>query len=155
MTINEIPKKLINAPKIIEIRGEVYIGKKDFEKIKDKFANPRNAAGGSLRQKDSRETKKIPLRFFAYGIGEISPQIFKNQSDILKKLKSWNFPINPLCDIIKSIDAIENNHSELEKIRSSLYVDGIVYKVNDLEFQIDLALHLTHQDGQWLINFLQ
>ena len=76
-TINEIPKKLVNAPEIIEVRGEVYIGKKDFEKIKDKFANPRNAAGGSLRQKDSRETKKIPLRFFAYGIGEISSETFK------------------------------------------------------------------------------
>ena len=153
MTINEIPKKLTDAPKIIEIRGEVYIGKKDFEKIRGKFANPRNAAGGSLRQKDSKETKKIPLKIFAYGVGEISPQIFKKQSDILKKLKSWNFPVNPLCDTIKSIDAIENNHSELEKHRSSLDydVDGIVYKVNDLELQNRLGS--TSNSPRWAIAY--
>ena len=91
ITIKDIPKKLKDAPKIIEVRGEVYIGKKDFEKIKDKFANPRNAAGGSLRQKNSRETAKIPLRFFAYGSGEIKPNIFKNQSDFLKNLKDGVF----------------------------------------------------------------
>ena len=86
-TIKQIPKKIIgkDLPKILEIRGEVYIGKKDFEKIKDKFANPRNAAGGSLRQKDSTMTAKMPLQFFAYGFGEIEPLHFKNQSDFLKK----------------------------------------------------------------------
>ena len=97
ITIKKIPKKLIKAPEVLEVRGEVYIGKKDFESLKDKFANPRNAAGGSLRQKNSKETAKIPLKFFAYGIGEIKPQIFKNQSDLLKKLKEWGFPINPNC----------------------------------------------------------
>ena len=108
---------------------------------------------GSLRQKDSKETKKIPLKFFAYGVGEISPQIFKKQSDILKKLKSWNFPVNPLCDTIKSIDAIENNHSELEKHRSSLDydVDGIVYKVNDLELQNRLGS--TSNSPRWAIAY--
>ena len=69
LTIDEIPKKLINAPEIIEVRGEVYIGKKDFEKIKEDFANPRNAAGGSLRQKNPIQTAKIPLKYFAYGFG--------------------------------------------------------------------------------------
>ncbi|MDP7028484.1 MAG: NAD-dependent DNA ligase LigA, partial [Candidatus Marinimicrobia bacterium] len=68
-TIAQIPKKLIDVPQILEIRGEVYIGKKDFEKLQDQFANPRNAAGGSLRQKDSKKTAKIPLKFFAYGCG--------------------------------------------------------------------------------------
>ena len=62
-----------------------------MKNLKDKFANPRNAAGGSLRQKDSKETKKIPLKFFAYGIGEINPQIFKNQTDLLKQLKNLGF----------------------------------------------------------------
>ena len=83
ITIKDIPKRILNPPKILEVRGEVYIGKKDFEKIKDKFANPRNAAGGSLRQKNSKETAKIPLKFFAYGVGDLNPKIFKNQSDLL------------------------------------------------------------------------
>ena len=75
-TIKDIPKKLLDPPEILEVRGEVYIGKKDFDKIKEKFANPRNAAGGSLRQKNSSETAKIPLKFFAYGIGELKPNLF-------------------------------------------------------------------------------
>ena len=88
-TIRNIPKKISdnNLPKILEIRGEVYIGKKDFKTIKKNFANPRNAAGGSLRQKDPNETKKIPLKFFAYGFGIINPMIFKTQSEFISKLK--------------------------------------------------------------------
>ena len=153
LTIDEIPKKLINAPEVVEVRGEVYIGKKDFEKIKDKFANPRNAAGGSLRQKDSRETKKIPLRFFAYGIGEISSEDFKNQIDLLKKLENWKFPINSHCKKIKSIDEIEKNHEELESLRSSLDydLDGIVYKVNNLKFQERLGS--TSNSPRWAIAY--
>ena len=153
VTIDEIPKKLINAPETLEVRGEVYIGKKDFEKIKDKFANPRNAAGGSLRQKDSRETKKIPLRFFAYGIGEISSETFKNQTDLLKKLENWKFPINSHCKTIKSIDEIEKNHEEIESLRSSLDydLDGIVYKVNNLKFQERLGS--TSNSPRWAIAY--
>ena len=81
-TINEIPKKIKdnNVPALLEIRGEIYIGKKDFNNIKGNFANPRNAAGGSLRQKDSRETSKIPLKYFAYGFGSIKPMVFNKQS---------------------------------------------------------------------------
>ncbi|MBH02510.1 MAG: DNA ligase (NAD(+)) LigA [Acidimicrobiaceae bacterium] len=153
VTINEIPKKLVNAPEVIEVRGEVYIAKKDFEKLKDKFANPRNAAGGSLRQKDSKETRKIPLRFFAYGIGEVSSQIFKNQTDLLKKLENWKFPINSHCKTIKSIDEIEKNHEELESLRSSLDydLDGIVYKVNNLHFQERLGS--TSNSPRWAIAY--
>ena len=153
VTIDEIPKKLINAPETLEVRGEVYIGKKDFEKIKDKFANPRNAAGGSLRQKRSSETKKIPLRFFAYGIGEISSKDFESQNDLLKKLENWKFPINSHCKIIKSIDEIENNHKELESLRSSLDydLDGIVYKVNNLKFQERLGS--TSNSPRWAIAY--
>ena len=153
MTIKEIPRSLKNPPRIIEIRGEVYIGKKDFEKLKDKFANPRNAAGGSLRQKDSEQTSKIPLKFFAYGIGEISPQIFKNQTDLLKQLKSWGFPVNFYCKTIKSIDAVEKNHSDLESLRSTLNydVDGIVYKVNNFDFQERLGS--TSNSPRWAIAY--
>ena len=79
------------VPKTLEIRGEVYIGKKDFETIKDNFANPRNAAGGSLRQKDSKQTAKIPLKYFAYGFGVVKPMIFKTQSEFINKIKEWGF----------------------------------------------------------------
>ena len=153
MTIKEIPRSLKNPPRIIEIRGEVYIGKKDFEKLKDKFANPRNAAGGSLRQKDSAQTSKIPLKFFAYGIGEISPQIFKNQTDLLKQLKSWGFPVNFYCKTIKSINEVEKNHSDLESLRSTLNydVDGIVYKVNNFDFQERLGS--TSNSPRWAIAY--
>ena len=152
-TINQIPKNLIDAPQILEIRGEVYIGKKDFESLRDKFANPRNAAGGSLRQKDAKETKKIPLKFFAYGIGEISSRPFKSQSDLLKKLKKWNFQINPFCKTVKSINDIEKNHSELESLRSTMDydVDGIVYKVDNLNYQSRLGS--TSNSPRWAIAY--
>ena len=82
-TIKTIPTKINDkkVPEILEVRGEVYIGKKDFEKIKDKFANPRNAAGGSLRQKNPKSTSKIPLKFLAYAFGELKPMKFLTQSD--------------------------------------------------------------------------
>ena len=152
-TIKEIPKNIPSAPNVIEVRGEVYIGKKDFEKIKDKFANPRNAAGGSLRQKDSNETRKIPLKFFAYGIGEISSSIFKKQSELLSQLKNWGFPINSKCTVIKTIDEIQDNHRELESLRSNLDydVDGIVYKINNITFQERLGS--TSNSPRWAIAY--
>ena len=95
-TIRDIPKKISykNFPKDIDIRGEVYIGKKDFEKIKDRFANPRNAASGSLRQKNPNETKKIPLRFIAYTYGFLDEANIKKQSEFLDHLKKWGFNTN-------------------------------------------------------------
>ena len=153
MTIKEIPRNLVNSPKIIEIRGEVYIGKKDFVKLKDKFANPRNAAGGSLRQKDPLQTEKIPLKFFAYGIGEITPQIFKNQTDLLQKLKSWGFSINSYCNKVNFISEVEKNYSEIEALRSTLNydVDGIVYKVNNFNYQERLGA--TSNSPRWAIAY--
>ena len=138
-TINSIPKKILdkNIPSILEIRGEVYIGKKDFEKIKDKFANPRNAAGGSLRQKDPNETKKIPLKYFAYGFGAIDPYIFETQFEFINKIKKWGFNVNPLNKLIIGLDELENEHKSIEVMRSSLDydIDGIVFKVNNLDLQ--------------------
>ena len=153
ITIKDIPKSLVDFPKVIEVRGEVYIGKKDFEKLKEKFANPRNAAGGSLRQKDSKETARIPLKFFAYGIGEIIPKIFKTQTDLLKKLKTWGFPVNPYCKLVKSIEEVEKNHSYMETLRSTLDydVDGMVYKVNDFNFQERLGS--TSNSPRWAIAY--
>ncbi|MDC1130384.1 NAD-dependent DNA ligase LigA [Pelagibacteraceae bacterium] len=138
-TIKSIPKKITssNIPKIIEIRCEIYIGKKDFIKIKGKFANPRNAAGGSLRQKNPKETAKIPLKYFAYGFGAVDPMIFKKQSDFLQKINKWGFNINPLSKIITDMEMIENHHKKIERLRSSLDydIDGLVFKVNDLNLQ--------------------
>ena len=143
LTINEIPKKIYekNIPKILEIRGEVYIGKKDFESIKENFANPRNAAGGTLRQKDPNQTKKIPLKYFAYGLGVVEPMIFKRQSEFINKIKQWGFSINPHNSVVKNLEEIEYQHSSIAAIRSSLDydIDGLVYKVNDLELQSRLG----------------
>jgi DNA ligase (NAD+) len=143
MTIKEVPKKILdkNVPKILEIRGEVYIGKKDFESIKENFANPRNAAGGSLRQKNPKETSKIPLKYFAYGFGIIKPMTFKTQSEFIDKIKKWGFSVNPHNQVVKSLDEIEKQHKKIEAMRSSLDydIDGLVYKVNNLEIQSRLG----------------
>ena len=142
-TIKSIPKKIIDKdiPKILEIRGEVYIGKNDFEKIKDNFANPRNAAGGSLRQKNPEETAKIPLKYFAYGFGIIQPMIFKTQTEFINKIQKWGFVTNPHNKLVQGINEVETQHKLIEKIRSSLDydIDGLVYKVNNLELQSRLG----------------
>ncbi len=142
-TIKEIPTKIKskNVPSLLEVRGEIFIGKRDFAKIKDNFANPRNAAGGSLRQKDPRETSKIPLKYFAYGFGEINSLTIKTQSEFLEKLSNWGFSINPLIKVVKNLDEIENQHRYIDSIRSTLDydIDGLVYKVNDLKLQSRLG----------------
>jgi len=154
-TIKQIPQKIIgkDIPKILEIRGEVYIGKKDFEKIKAKFANPRNAAGGSLRQKNSAVTAKIPLQFFAYAFGEIEPLLFKNQTEFLKKINEWGFKINPHNYLAENISDIENQHNKIEKIRSNLDydIDGLVIKLNDLQLQARLGS--TSNSPRWAIAY--
>jgi len=138
-TIKSIPKiiKDKNFPKDIDIRGEVYIGKEDFEKIKDRFANPRNAASGSLRQKNPDETKKIPLKFTAYTYGFNSEFNFKKQSEFLELLKIWGFNINEHNKIISGVENLVKNHSKFEKKRYDLDfdVDGLVYKINNLDLQ--------------------
>ena len=154
-TIKEIPRKIKgkNVPSLFEIRGEIYIGKKDFNNIKGSFANARNAAGGSLRQKDSKETSKIPLKYFAYGFGAIEPMVFNTQSEFLEKIKNWGFSINPLSKIVKTLDEIESHHSHIDSIRSSLDydIDGLVYKVNDLKLQSRLGN--TSNSPRWAIAY--
>jgi DNA ligase (NAD+) len=154
-TIKQIPHRISakDIPKTLEIRGEVYIGKKDFEEIKEKFANPRNAAGGSLRQKNSTETAKIPLQFFAYAFGKIEPLTFKNQTDFLKKISEWGFKINPYNYLAKNIIEIEGQHSKIEKLRSSLDydIDGLVIKINDLHLQTRLGN--TSNSPRWAIAY--
>jgi len=142
-TIKQIPKKILdkNVPKILEIRGEVYIGKKDFETIKNKFANPRNAAGGSLRQKNPIETEKIPLKYFAYGFGVVEPMLFKKQSEFINKIKEWGFSTNSHNKVVLGLEELERQHKLIEETRSSLDydIDGLVYKVNSLELQSRLG----------------
>ncbi len=154
-TIKDIPKviKGKNIPSILEVRAEIYIGKKDFNNIKGNFANPRNAAGGSLRQKKSSETAKIPLKYFAYGFGVIEPMTFKTQSEFLTEIKNWGFITNPLTKVVKNLKEIEFQHSSIDSMRSTLDydIDGLVYKVNDLKLQSRLGN--TSNSPRWAIAY--
>ena len=138
-TINDIPKNIErkNFPVEIDIRGEVFIQNSDFENIKDKFANPRNAASGSLRQKNSSETSKIPLKFIAYTFGYEKGLNTSNQFQFLRKLNEWGFKTNPLNKLISGVGNLIINYNEIEKKRSEIDfdIDGIVYKVNDFSLQ--------------------
>ena len=138
-TINDIPQNILDKdfPEEIDIRGEVFIKNSDFKKLSNKFANPRNAASGSLRQKDPNETKKIPLKFIAYTFGFQRNLQIKSQTEFLKNLNKWGFKINPLNKKIESINNLLENYKSLEKKRNNLDfdIDGIVYKVNDFELQ--------------------
>ncbi len=138
-TIKDIPHYISSKdfPEEIDIRGEVFIQNSDFENLKDKFANPRNAASGSLRQKNPEDTKKIPLNFIAYTFGFENGLKVGNQSDYLKKLKQWGFKINPLNKLISGVKNLIKNYNEIEKKRADLDfdIDGIVYKVNDFDLQ--------------------
>ncbi len=154
-TIKKIPKKIISKdiPELLEVRCEIYIGKKDFFNIKDKFANPRNAAGGSLRQKNPLETSKIPLKYFAYGFGEMRPMTFKQQSEFLEKINKWKFETNPLSKIVYGLNEIESQHKKIDQLRSSLDydIDGLVYKVNNLNLQKRLGN--TSNSPRWAIAY--
>ena len=138
-TIKDIPKKILDKdfPKDIDIRGEVFIQNSDFENLKEKFANPRNAASGSLRQKNPEDTKKIPLNFIAYTFGFEQGLNQKKQSDYLKKLHKWGFKINPLNKTISGIKNLIQNYKEVEQQRANLDfdIDGIVYKIDDFDLQ--------------------
>ena len=139
LTINDIPKVISskNFPEEIDIRGEVFIQNSDFEKLKDKFANPRNAASGSLRQKNPEDTKKIPLKFIAYTFGHEKGLKVTNQVDFIKQLNKWGFKTNPLNKSITGIKNLINNYHDVEKKRADLNfdIDGIVYKINDFTQQ--------------------
>jgi DNA ligase (NAD+) len=138
-TIKDIPKKIYNKnfPEEIDIRGEVFIQNSDFENLKDKFANPRNAASGSLRQKNPNDTSKIPLKFIAYTFGYEKKLNIDNQFDFLKGLNEWGFKTNPLNKLISGVKNLVLNYKEIEKKRAEIDfdIDGIVYKINDFQLQ--------------------
>ncbi len=152
-TIKDIPQKITNKdfPKDIDIRGEVFIEKDDFNKLKNDFANARNAASGSLRQKNPLETKKIPLHFIAYTYGYFESDKIKKQSDFLSSLKKWGFKINEHNKVLKTTKDLESFHKKFEDDRFDLKydVDGLVYKINNLDLQKRLGF--TANSPRWAI----
>jgi DNA ligase (NAD+) len=146
-TLQNVPKKLKGHgwPEVIEVRGEIYMERNGFfalnaerEKAGDPvFANPRNAAAGSLRQLDSSITASRPLAFFAYAWGEQSHPFAKTHEEALKHFAAWGFAVNPLSKLCRGLDALLAFHREIGEQRARLPydIDGVVYKVNDLELE--------------------
>lgn len=145
-TLEDIPQRISGAvPEVLEVRGEVYMTKSAFAKLNRRqeekggkiFANPRNAAAGSLRQLDTKITAERPLRFFAYSWGELSEDIAETHWAFLEKLKGWRFPVNPLARLCSSADELLALYREIESGRAELDydIDGVVYKVNSIALQ--------------------
>ena len=151
--ISDIPQKLPTKIEVIEVRGEVYMEHKDFEILnknydslgKKIFANPRNAAAGSLRQLDATITAERPLKFLAYAWGELTEPLDISQFGAIKKLKNLGFKTNSHTKLCKTIDEALAHYEELSKIRSDLGydIDGIVYKVDSLNLQDRLGYRST------------
>ncbi len=152
-TISDIPEHIDGAPDILEVRGEVYMSHADFEALNDRqtasggktFANPRNAAAGSLRQLDARITQARPLRFFAYAWGELSAPLAETQSGALDTLAKLGFVTNPITRRCETPDEILNHYAKIEQDRATLGydIDGVVYKVDNLAFQTRLGFRST------------
>ena len=151
--ISDIPKTLPTKTDVLEVRGEVYMEHKDFENLntyhdslgKKVFANPRNAAAGSLRQLDATVTAERPLKFLAYAWGELTEPLDATQFGAIKKLKKLGFKTSSHTKLCKSIDEALSHYEELSKIRSELGydIDGIVYKVDSLDLQSRLGYRST------------
>jgi DNA ligase (NAD+) len=144
-TIGDIPQRIAEAPSVLEVRGEVYMSKADFEALNERqeatgskiFANPRNAAAGSLRQKDPSITAARPLRFLAHGWGEISEPLADSQFEAMKRIEGFGLPVSELlvrCDDLSSMIA---HYRAIEHARADLPfdIDGVVYKVDRLDLQ--------------------
>ncbi|MEA2077015.1 MAG: NAD-dependent DNA ligase LigA [Candidatus Marinimicrobia bacterium] len=151
-TIRQIPLVLQgeNFPELLEVRGEVIISKKNFESLNNArersgeklFANPRNAAAGSLRQLDSKITAKRPLEIFIYAPGRIDPYKYTTHLELLNQLSKWGFPINPLNKVLNNESKMIEYFRKMETDRESLPydIDGIVVKVNDIALQTSLGM---------------
>ena len=161
-TINDIPKEIsqLQNIEIFEVRGEIYMNKDDFLNLNNKrkknneslFANPRNAASGSLRQLDKKIVKERKLKFFAYTYGKLSKKIlFKSQSEFLDKIRNYGFPTNNNFKICRNFEDVELFYNKIEKIRGNLKydIDGIVYKINSLDIQKRLGL--VGRSPRWAI----
>lgn len=151
--IDDIPATIPDAPAVVEVRGEVYMSHEDFAALNDRqatnnektFANPRNAAAGSLRQLDAQITAARPLRFFAYAWGEISAPLAQTQSGALGRLRRMGFSVNPLTRTCSSTAEMLAHYGEIEKTRATLGydIDGVVYKVDQLDLQKRLGFRST------------
>ncbi|MBP1873782.1 DNA ligase (NAD+) [Ensifer adhaerens] len=149
-TIGMIPQTLpAGAPEIVEVRGEIYMGKSDFAALnaemaalgKPLYVNPRNTASGSLRQLDAKVTASRKLRFFAYAWGEMSEMPADTQFGMVEAFKAWGFPVNPLMQRISSADELLAHYHHIERERPDLDydIDGVVYKVDSLDLQARLG----------------
>ena len=149
-TIRDIPQRLENAPEVFEIRGEVYMSKADFAALNARllaeaedpakarqFANPRNAAAGSLRQKDAAVTASRPLRFYAHGWGEVSALPSDTQLGVMRAIEAWGLPIAEYLDRFCDLRALLGHYRTIEAKRADLAfdIDGVVYKVDRLDWQ--------------------
>ncbi|WP_072396793.1 NAD-dependent DNA ligase LigA [Hyphomicrobium sp. CS1GBMeth3] len=160
-TILEIPAELAGrkVPSVAEIRGEIYMSHADFAQLNTAqsksggkvFANPRNAAAGSLRQLDSAITASRPLRFFAYAWGEMSEMPADTQKGMVEAFANWGLPVNPLMRVCESADGMLAFYREIGERRASLGydIDGVVYKVNRLDYQDRLGF--VSRSPRWAI----
>ena len=170
-TIGQIPLRLpADAPKLLEVRGEVYMARADFEALNDRqrtriasgeknektFVNPRNAAAGAVRQLDSTIAAQRPLSFFAYGLGDITPQseggiAFSSHFDFLLQLKKWGFPVANQTQCVKGAAGLVQFHQAIAQERDTLPfdIDGVVYKVNSLEAQQRLGF--VTREPRWAV----
>ncbi len=170
-TIGQIPLRLPeDAPKLLEVRGEIYISRADFEELNNRqrariaageknektFVNPRNAAAGAVRQLDSSIAAQRPLSFFAYGLGDITPandggMSFATHFDILQCLKKWGFPVAKQTQCVKGAQGLVEFHQAIAKQRDSLPfdIDGVVYKVNSIEAQQRLGF--VTREPRWAV----
>ncbi len=170
-TVGQIPLKLPEAvPDVLEVRGEVYMRRDDFEGLNERqrikisagakgektFVNPRNAAAGAVRQLDPTIAAQRPLSFFAYGVGEVSnsiasPAIWVTHYDLLKTLKLWGFPVAAEVNIAKGATELIAYHQKMGKLRDALPfdIDGVVYKVNSLALQQQLGF--VSREPRWAV----
>jgi len=170
-TIGQIPLRLpIDAPAVLEVRGEVYMRRGDFEALNERqrqriasgikgektFVNPRNAAAGAVRQLDSGIAAKRPLSFFAYGLGDITPQSeggpqWQTHFDMLQQLKAWGFPVAEQTSCVQGAAGLVAFHQRIAAERDALPydIDGVVYKVNDLAQQKRLGF--VTREPRWAV----
>ena len=151
-TVKDIPGRLTGGavPPVVEVRGEVFMAKDDFARLNESrrqndeppFANPRNAAAGSVRQLDPAVTTRRPLQFFAYAWGEISADLPATYWDFLGQLKGWGFPVNPLAEHCRDVRAMLDVYARIAARRAELNydIDGVVYKVDRLDYQDRLGM---------------
>lgn len=169
-TIGQIPLQLFEVPSVLEVRGEVYMRRDDFDALNERqllkisegikgektFVNPRNAAAGAVRQLDSNIAAQRPLSFFAYGLGQVSgwplgAAPFQRHYDLLQALKAWGFPVAAQTQCVRGSAGLIDFHAQIAQVRDQLPydIDGVVYKVNDLGLQEKLGF--VTREPRWAV----